>query len=178
MSSMEDSNLVPGDGLRRHADVTGHHCKMSHESYEKFGSDITVVHHDYMHNSSMRFCGVAATNAAKKKRAHLNTEINLSFMGIKFYPLAFEMDGSIGKAVSQFIKRVPMVANVRKKSNSKSFENWWNVVLACTLHHSVAETMLDKSRMILEAQTCVGLPYRIEKGAFQSMYAEKRMQSL
>ena len=58
------------------------------------------------------------------------------------------------------------------------FENWWNVVLACTLHHSVAETMLDKSRMILEAQTCVGLPYRIEKGAFQSMYAEKRMQSL
>ena len=119
-----------------------------------------------------------ATNAAKKKRAHLNTEINLSFMGIKFYPLAFEMIGSIGKAVSQFIKRVSVVANVRKKSNPKTFENWWNVVLACTLHHSVAETMLSKSRMILEAQTCVGLPYRIEKEAFQNMCVEKIMQSV
>ena len=66
-----------------------------------------------------------------------------------------------------------MVAKVRKKSNPKTFANWWNVVLACTLHHSVAETMLSKSRMILEAQSCVGLPYRIEKGAFQNMCAEK-----
>ena len=59
-------------------------------------------------------------------------------MGIKFHPLAFEMNGSIEKTVPLFIKRVSMVAHVQKKSNPKSFENWWNVVLACTLHHTVA----------------------------------------
>ena len=129
---------------------------MSHEYFEKFGSDVTVVYHDYQHNSSIRYRGIAASNAAKKKRTNLNTEKNLAIMGIKFYPLAFEINGSIEKTVTQFIKRVSMVAQNRKKSNSKPFENWWNVVLACTLHHTVAESMLSKSRMILEAQSCIG----------------------
>ena len=74
---------------------------------------------------------------------------------------------SIEKIVTKFIKRVSMVAQVRKKSNAKTFENWWNVVLACTLHHTAAESMLSKSRMTLEAQSCVGLPCCIERGAFQ-----------
>ena len=71
-----------------------------------------------------------------------------------------------------------MVAQVRKKSNAKTFENWWNVVLGFTLYHTVADSMLSKSRMISEAQSCVGLPYCIERGDFQSMCAEKVMQPL
>ena len=131
-STTEEDNLVPGNGQRRHADITGHGVKCLMNIFEKFGSDVTVVFRDYTHNASTRYRGVAATNAAKKKRTSFNIEKNLAFIGIKFYPLAFEMNGSIEKTVPLFIKRVSMVAHVRKKSNPKSFQNWWNVVLACT----------------------------------------------
>ena len=119
VSSTEDSNLVPGDGQRRHADITGHHCKMSLEYFEKFGADVTVIYHDYQNQSSIRYRGIAASNAAKNKRTNMNTEQNLVFNGMKFYPLAFEVNGSIEKTVIQFIKRVSMVAQVRKRSKQK-----------------------------------------------------------
>ena len=81
VSTTEDSNFVPGDGQRRHADLTGHHCKMSHEYFEKFGSDVTVIYHDNQNNSSIRYRGIAASNAAKNKRNNLITEKNLAIMG-------------------------------------------------------------------------------------------------
>ena len=101
VSSTEDCNLVPGDGKRRHADIIGHHCKMSHEYFEKFGADVTIVYHDYQSLSSMRYRGIAASNAAKNKRTNMDTEVNLVFNGMKFYPLAFEVAAATARLGSQ-----------------------------------------------------------------------------
>ena len=37
VSTTEDNSLVPGEGQRRHAGITGHHCKISHDGHLREG---------------------------------------------------------------------------------------------------------------------------------------------
>ena len=46
------------------------------------------------------------------------------------------------------------------------------MVAANTLHHTVANTMLKNSRLILSLQTQVGMPVKVENGAFRDISVE------
>ena len=103
ISTAEDLNCVPGDGQRRHADTTGHDCKLTNSRFNKFGTDCTLVSPDLRSSSATRFAGSAARRAEAGKRKYMNTEINLNNEGILYVPLAVEMNGFFQKKIQQLI---------------------------------------------------------------------------
>ena len=81
-------------------------------------------------------------------------------------------NGATDKTMQLFFKQISKVAKLRRGSDSAYFRHWWTMVAANTLHHTVADTMLKKSRIILSSQTQVGMPFKVESGAFRDISVE------
>jgi hypothetical protein len=166
-------HLVLDQGSRRQADVMGHNCKLDPASHcTEVGIDVGVTFPVYNSGQSERFVGSANHAYAKKKRSYRNTERNLNERGMTYFPAIVETNGVPSKSIAILIKKVATIANDQRGHDVSFFMRYWTKMWANTVTKAVARAVLSKCRLILSQSSAAGMPFYIEKGAFQSTTCE------